>query len=116
MPLNRKKLGIDASVVPHTPVKGEPTAEEMERRRPKGYKITLDSFEREDDAGNISDMKDFNMTIVNNRLSITRITEAEKSDLKKLKRSGRLRIRNHGDSVEMKQLFLLCFFVFFTVL
>ena len=43
------------------------------------------------------------MTIVNNRLSITRITEAEKSDLKKLKRSGRLRIRNHGDSVEMKQ-------------
>lgn len=75
----------------------------MERRRPKGYKITLDSFEREDDAGNISDMKDFNMTIVNNRLSITRITEAEKSDLKKLKRSGRLRIRNHGDSVEMKQ-------------
>ena len=86
MPLNRKKLGIDASVVPHTPVKGEPTAEEMERRRPKGYKITLDSFEREDDAGNISDMKDFNMTIVN-----------------KLKRSGRLRIRNHGDSVEMKQ-------------
>lgn len=101
--MNRKKLGIDTSIQPHHPVKGEPTAEEMERRRPKGYKITLDSFERDDDAGNISDMKDFNMEIVNNRLTITRITSEEKNELKKLKRSGKLRIRNHGDSVEVKE-------------
>jgi len=63
------------NIVPQPPIKGEPTAEEIERRRPKGYKLTLDRFERDDDIGNISDLKELNMSIVNNKLSITKMTE-----------------------------------------
>lgn len=94
---------MDPSIVPHRPVKGEPTPEEIERRRPKGPKLTLDMFEREDDAGNISDMSELNMTIVNNKLSITRTSKEEMQHLKKLSRHNKVKVKNHGDSIEVKE-------------
>lgn len=102
MPMNRKKYGIDESVVPHHPVKGEPTPEEMERRRPKGPKLTLDMFERESDAGNVSDLNELDMKIVNNKLTITRLSDEEIAQLKKLQKHKKLRVRNHGESLEIK--------------
>ena len=101
--LNRKKLGIDESLVPHQPVKGEPTPEEIERRRPKGPKLTLDRFAREDDAGNISDLSELNMTIVDNKLSITRMSEEEVKQLKRKKRHHKLKVKNHGDEIEFTE-------------
>lgn len=87
--------------MPHAPVKGEPTAEEMERRRPKGYKLTLDQFERDDDVGNFADMNKLSLSIVNNKLSIQMMDEDELKKLKKLKKHNKLRIRNHGDDLEI---------------
>ena len=101
MERNRIKFNIEKSVVPHKPVKGDPTPEELERRRPKGYALTLDQFERDDDAGNISEMEELNISVVNSRLSITPMTEEEKKQLKRLKRHDKLRIKNHGDRVEL---------------
>lgn len=101
--MNRKTYGIDESVVPQHPVKGEPTPEEMERRRPKGYKLTLSRFERDDDVGNISDMNDLNMSIVNNKLSITKMDEEEKKHLNVLKRRGKLHIKKHGSAIEIDE-------------
>lgn len=99
--LNRQKYGVDAKIVPHAPVKGEPTAEEMERRRPKGYKLTLDQFERDDDVGNFADMNKLSLSIVNNKLSIQMMDEDELKKLKKLKKHNKLRIKNHGDDLEI---------------
>ena len=60
-------------------------------------------FEREDDAGNISDMSELNMSIVNNKLSITRMSTEEIQHLKKLSRQNKVKVKNHGDSIEVKE-------------
>lgn len=103
IPRNRQAMGISPDIVPQHPVKGEPTPEELERRRPKGYKLTLDRFERDDDIGVISDMNNLNMSIVNNKLSISEIPEEEKKHLNTLKRRGKLHIKNHGNTIEMDE-------------
>lgn len=103
IPLNRKTYGIDKDVVPQYPVKGEPTPEELERRRPKGYKLTLDRFERDDDIGNVSDMKELNMSIVNNKLTITKMTDDEKKHLITMKRRGKVHIKNHGTTLQVDE-------------
>lgn len=103
IPLNRKTYGIDKDVVPQHPVKGEPTPEELERRRPKGYKLTLDRFERDDDIGNVSDMKELNMSIVNNKLTITKMTDDEKKHLITMKRRGKVHIKNHGTTLQVDE-------------
>ena len=87
--------------MPHAPVKREPTAEEMERRRPKGYKLSLDQFERDDDVGNFADMNKLSLSIVNNKLSIQMMDEDELKKLKKLKKHNKLRITHHGDDIEI---------------
>ena len=98
---NRQKYGIDSKIVPHDPIKGEPTPEEMERRRPKGYKLSLDQFERDDDIGNFADIDKLSMSIVNNKLSIQMMDEEELSKLKKLKRHNKLKVTKHGENVEI---------------
>ena len=98
---NRQKYGIDSKIVPHAPIKGEPTPEEMERRRPKGYKLSLDQFERDDDIGNFADIDKLSMSIVNNKLSIQMMDEDEIRKLRKLKRHNKLKITNHGDDIEV---------------
>lgn len=60
-------------------------------------------FEREDDAGNIADMSELNMSIVNNKLSITRMSTEEMQHLKKLSRQNKVKVKNHGDSIEVKE-------------
>ena len=65
--------------------------------------MTLDRFEREDDVGNITDMKELNMSIVNNKLTITKMSDEEKKHLNVLKRRGKLHIKNHGNSIEIDE-------------
>lgn len=65
--------------------------------------MTLDKFAREDDAGNISDLSELNVTLVNNKLSITRMSEEELKQLKRMKRHNKLKVKNHGDDIELKE-------------
>ena len=59
-------------------------------------------FERESDAGNVSDLNELDMKIVNNKLTITRLSDEEIAQLKKLQKHKKLRVRNHGETLEIK--------------